>query len=199
MFSNELGIVHSTQAHLEIQSNSTPKFFKPHQVPFALKEPLERELSRLEGLGILKKVEHSMWAAPVVVVPKGDGCLRVCGDYKQTINLVLVVDQYHLPRIKDLMSQLAEGQKFSKIKLSQAYQQVQLDEVFHKFVTINTHKGLYQYTRVLFGIVSVLALFQKIMDTVLQGIPSTICYLDDILVMGKSDEEHLRNLEEVLK
>ena len=73
-----------------------------------------------------------------------------------------------------------------------------MDEVSRKFVTINTHKGLYQYTRVPFGIASLPALFQKIMDTVLQGISSTICYLDDILVTGKNDED-LRNLEEVLK
>ena len=97
------------------------------------------------------------------------------------------------------MSQLSAGQKFSKIDLSQAYQQVQLDEASCKFVTINTHKGLYQYTRVPFSIASTPALFQKIMDTILQGIPGIICYLDDILVMGKNDEEHLRNLEEVLK
>ena len=97
------------------------------------------------------------------------------------------------------MSQLSGDRKFSKIDLSQTYQQVQLNEGSCKFATINTHKGLYQYTTVPFGIVSVLALFQKIMDTILLGIPSTICYLDDILVMGKNDEEHLRNLEEVLK
>ena len=83
------------------------------------------------------------------------------------------------------MSQLVGGQKFSKIDLSQAYQQVQLDKVSCKFATINTHKGLYQYTRVPFRIASALALFQKIMDTILQGITSTKCYLDDILVMGK--------------
>ena len=97
------------------------------------------------------------------------------------------------------MSQVAGGQKVSKIDLSQAYQQVKLDEVSHKFVTINIHKGLYQYTRVPFSIAFAPASFQKIMDVVLQGIPSTVCYLDDILVMGKSDEEHLRNLEEMLK
>ena len=88
----------------------------------------------------------------------------------------MVVDQYPLPRVEDLMSQLSGGQKFSKIDLSQAYQQVQLDEASRKFVTINTHKGLYQYTRVPFGIASAPALFQKIMDAILQGIPSTICY-----------------------
>ena len=104
---------------------------------------------------------HSEWAAPVVVVPKGDGCLRVCGDYKTTVNPVLVVDNYPLPKPDDLMSQLAGGQRFSKIDLSQAYQQVQLDNESRKFVTINTHQGLYQYTRVPFGISSAPACFKR--------------------------------------
>ena len=90
MFSNELGLLKSTQAHLEVQPNSKPKFCKPRQVPFSLKEPLEKELARLERLGILQKVMHSEWVAPVVVVPKGDGCLRVCGDYKTTVNPVYI-------------------------------------------------------------------------------------------------------------
>ena len=84
-------------------------------MPFALKEALEKELSRLEQLGILQKVNHSDWAAPIVVVPKGDGCLRVCGNYEVTINLVLAVDKYPLPKPDDLMAQLAGGQKFSKL------------------------------------------------------------------------------------
>ena len=117
VFSDELGTLKSTQAHLEVQPNSKPKFCKPRQVPFSLKEPLEKELSRLERLGIVQKIMHSEWAAPVVVVPKGDGCLRVCGDYKTTVNPVLVVDKYPLPRPDDLMSQLAGGQRFSKIDL----------------------------------------------------------------------------------
>ena len=134
----------------------------------------------------------------MLVVPKGDGCLRVCGDYKITVNRVLEVDRYLLPRPDDLLAQLAGGKSFSKLDLSQAYQQVLLDEKFRKFVTINTHLDLYQYTRFPFGVASAPALFQKIMDTILQGIPSTICYLDDIQVTGVTEAEHLQNLE-VLK
>ena len=89
---------------------------------------------------------HSDWAAPIVVVPKGDGCLRVCGDYKVTVNPVLAVDKYPLPKPDDLMAQLAGGQKFSKLDLSQAYQQILLDENSRKFVTINTHLRLFQWT-----------------------------------------------------
>jgi len=160
---------------------------------------MEIELDRLEAAGIIEKVEHSDWAVPVVPVPKGDGKLRLCGDYKVTINPQLLVDKYPLPRPEDLMSRLAGGKKFSKLDLSQAYQQVTLDQNSCKYVTINTVKGLYRYTRLPFGIASAPSIFQRIMDTMLQDIPNTICYLDDILVTGKSDEDHIKNLEEVLK
>ena len=76
------------------------------------------------------------------------------------------------------MALLAGGHKFSKLDLSQAYQQILLDENSRKFVTINTHLGLFQYTRVPFGVASIPALFQKTMGTLLQEIPNTRCYLD---------------------
>ena len=64
---------------------------------------------------------------------------------------------------------------------------------------INTHQGLYCYNRLPFGVASAPALFQKMMDTVLRGIPGVICYIDDILVSGKDEESHLRSLAEVFK
>ena len=66
-------------------------------VPFVLREAVEKELDHLEQEGVIKKVDHSEWAAPIVVVPKGDGRIRICGDYKVTVNVVINVDQYPLP------------------------------------------------------------------------------------------------------
>ena len=74
-----------------------------------------------------------------------------------------------------------------------------LQEESRSFVTINTHRGLYRFTRLPFGIASGPAMFQKAMDTILQGLPKVICYLDDILVTRATDQEHLKNLGEVLK
>ena len=91
------------------------------------------------------------------------------------------------------------GKKFTTLDLSQAYQQLPLDEKSKELVTINTHRGLYRYTRLPFGIASAPAIFQKLMDTVLQGLPHVICYIDDILITGNDDEEHLRNLTTVLE
>ena len=103
------------------------------------------------------------------------------------------------PKPDDLFATLAGGKKFTKLDLAQAYQQLLLDDNSKRYVTINTHKGLYQYTRLPFGVASAPALFQKFMDTILQGIPQVICYIYDILVTGKDDAEHLKNLAMVLQ
>ena len=121
-----------------------------------------------------------------------------CGDYKVTVNPSLEVDQYPLPKPDDLFTTLAGGKRFTKIDLTQAYQQMALDDRSRELVTINTHKELYRYTRLPFGVASAPAIFQKTMDTVLQGLPKVICYLDDILVTGSTEEEHLSNVEKVL-
>ena len=106
------------------------------------------------------------------------------------------IDQYPLPKPEHLFASLSGGQKFTVLDLSQAYQQLSLEEESQKLVTINTHRGLYKYT---FGVASAPALFQRVMDVILQGIPHTICYIDDICVTGRNDTEHLQNLEEVLR
>ena len=91
------------------------------------------------------------------------------------------------------------GQRFTTLDLSHAYNQLLLDEDSRKYVTINSHKDFYQYTRLPFGIASAPAVFQRTMDTILQGVDATACYIDDIIVTGKSPEEHLAHLEEALK
>ena len=199
VFEEGLTTMNTFKAELHLKEGSTPKFCKARNVPFALRPAVEDELLRLEKEGVIKPVSHSQWAAPVVPVPKSDGHIRLCGDYKTTVNPALDVDKYPLPKPEDLFASLAGGKKFSKIDLTSAYQQVSLAEECEEFTTINTHKGLYRYTRLPFGIASAPAIFQQIMDTVLQGLPKVICYLDDVLVTGSTVEEHLKNLENVLK
>ena len=137
--------------------------FRPRSVPYALREVIEKDLERLELLGVIEKVNHSDWAAPIVPVPKADHSVRLCGDYKVTINPMLQVDQFPLPKPEDLFATLAGGEKFTKLDLSHAYQQVLLEPESRKYVTINTHKGLYQYNRLPFGVASAPAVFQQTM------------------------------------
>lgn len=199
VFKEGSGSITTFKASLQLKPGSAPKFCKARPVPFALKQAVERELDRLEGEGIIEKVSHSEWAAPVVPVPKNNGKIRLCGDYKMTVNPKIDVDQYPLPRTAELFTTLTGGKIFSKIDLSNAYQQMVLEDRARDLVTINTHRGLYRYCRLPFGVASAPAIFQKMMDQVLQGLPKVICYLDDILVSGESEAEHLEILEKVLK
>ena len=86
----------------------------------------------------------------------------------------------------------------SLIYLSQAYQQILLDDESKQYVIINTHKGMYRYTRMPYGIMSAPGIFQRVMEGLLQGIPGVVVFCDDILITGCTEEEHLKALEEVL-
>ena len=92
-----------------------------------------------------------------------------------------------------------EVTNFTKLDMSQAYQQLELEEsFFKKFTTINTHKGLYQYNRLPFGVSSAPGIFQRTIENLLQGIPHVVVRIDDILVSGKDELYHVANLEKVL-
>ena len=147
MFSDKLGTLQGVKVKLQTNPDIAPKFFKACTIPVVLKEKLETELERLESLGIIIPVQHSNWAAPVVPILKANGTIRLCGDYRVTINKAAKVDAYPLPRVEELFAALAGGKYFSKLDMSQAYLQVQLDEHSRELVTINTHKGLFQYIR----------------------------------------------------
>ena len=101
--------------------------------------------------------------------------------------------------MEELFSKLTGAEKFSKIDLQHAYLQMEVDEESKPLLTINTHKGLYQYNRLPFGTSSSPAIFQRAMDQILQGIRSTVCIQDDVLVTGRSDADHLDNLNQVLQ
>ena len=197
--SEGVGTLKGHKADLKVEENCQPSFHKPGQVPYALRPKVEAELTRLEKDGILSKVEYSEWATPIVPVVKRNGSVRVCGDFKVSVNPLLRAEQYPLPRIEDIFANLAGGKHFSKLDLHQAHHQMEVTEESKKYLTINTHKGLYQYNRLVFGVTSCPAIWQHAIDQVLQGVPDTQCILDGMIITGKTDEEHLENLEKLLK
>jgi hypothetical protein len=107
-------------------------------------------LQKSKNEGIITKVDWSGWASPVVAVPKANRLVRLCGDF----NPELKVDQYPVLRIEDIFANLAACEKFTKIDMRQAYLQLETEEESKKYLTVNTHKGLYQYNRKLFGVAS---------------------------------------------
>ena len=116
-----------------------------------------------------------------------------------TVNPVSKLNRYPIPKVEDLFATLEGGATFTKLDLSQAYLQLKLDPESRKYVVINTHKGLFRYTRLPYGISSAPGIFQKVMESLLQGIPHVAVYIDDILITGASESEHLQSLEEVLR
>ncbi|XP_056089739.1 uncharacterized protein K02A2.6-like [Rhinichthys klamathensis goyatoka] len=186
------------KAKITLKPGYKPKFCQPRVVPYALRPKVEAELNRLTEIGVLTPVQYSEWATPIVPVVKRNGDVRICGDFKVTVNPVLHIEHYPLPRIEDLFASLAGGQCFSKLDLSHAYLQMWVEEESRKFLTISTQKGLFQYNRLPFGIASAPAIFQRAMDQILQGLPNVHCYLDDILVTRRTEAEHLENLDAVL-
>ena len=160
---------------------------------------VEHELDRLVSDRILEPVQFADWASPIVPVLKADGhSVRICGDFK-LLNQACKLDKYPLPKIEDLFVRVAGGKAFTKLDLSQAYQQVSLAEESRKYVVINTHRGLFRYNRMPFGVSSAPGVFQRVMENLLKDIPKVVVYLDDILITGETESEDLATLEEVLQ
>ena len=128
VFQGGIGKIKDIKASFHLKNACKPKFIKARPVPYSLKEKVEAELKKLEKEGIITKVTNSEWATPIVPVTKSSGDVRICGDYKTTLNPALISESYTLPRIEDIFTNLGRGQKFTKIDLTQAYLQCELDE-----------------------------------------------------------------------
>ena len=128
IFSSELETIKGVEAKINIEANSQPKFMKARGLPFVMKEAVEAGTDRIEKDGILKSVPYSEWASAIVIVPKPDGTIRICADYKRTVNPVIKNDTYPQPTPKELFSKIQGGERFSKTDLTKAYLQVQLDD-----------------------------------------------------------------------
>ena len=138
VFNNTLGTMSQHYPKLHLKPNTSPKFWYTHSVPFALKNRIEKELDNHQLAGIIEPIVFSEWAASIVAVPKKDGLVHICGDYK--------VDHCPLTKPKKLFASVTGDKKFTKIDLCQVYQQIFLDNQSEDLVTINTHNGLYRYT-----------------------------------------------------
>ena len=195
VFKSAAGCLRDVKVTLYGKPDTTPKFYRARQPPYALREAIEEELSRLQRDGIVELVDQSDWATPIVPVRKRDGTVRICGDYKITVNKVCKGDNHPIPRIEDLAYALSGGEKFTKLDLSHAYTQLQLDEESRKYTTINTHKGLSTYHRLCFWFLRCAGDLSA-HHGVFRHVPGCVNYLDNIYVTSKNDD-HLRNLHKV--
>nr|CDJ86255.1 RNA-directed DNA polymerase (reverse transcriptase) and Integrase domain containing protein [Haemonchus contortus] len=199
VFAPGLGCCTKTKASLKLKPDATPVFRKARPVPYAVQPRISQEIDRLVAGKVLTPVEHSDWAAPVVVVQKKNGSIRLCTDFSTGLNDALEQHQHPLPAPDDIFAKLNGGKYFSQLDLAEAYLQIEMDEESRQLLTINTHRGLYRLNRLPFGVKAAPAIFQQQMDTLTAGLEGAAAYLDDIIVTGKTIEEHNSRLEAVFR
>lgn len=197
IFNEEIGTYNFEKINLKLKPDSSPVFAKPRTVPFAFKVKVEEELNRLEKEGVITLVDNNDWGTPLVPVLKNNGEIRICGDYKTTVNKFLEDVKHPLPKVEELFVTLQGGKTFSKIDFRNAYNQLVLDEETRKLLAWSTHIGIYLVNRLPYGTKPACAVFQKIVEKVLLGLKNTMNFLDDVIVTGATDEEHTDNLKAV--
>ena len=199
VFNKEMGVIKTEKIVLELKEKVKPKFYHPRPIPYAIRETVKEMLNKLVEDKVLERVEVSDWAAPLVIVPKSNGHLRLCGDYKVTVNPHIQMDRYPLPIPEDIYATLDGAKVFAKLDLSQAYHQLELDEASKQLTTINTPFGLFRYNRLPFGIAVAPAKFQRIMEKIVGDLPFVKVFLDDLLVAANSKEESWQRVAMVLE
>ncbi|CAK1599542.1 unnamed protein product [Parnassius mnemosyne] len=155
----------------------------------------------IEGMvkdGVIE-ASSSPWCSSVLLVKKKDGSMRFCVDYRR-LNDVTKRDSYPLPRIDDTLDMLTGVKWFSTLDLKSGYCQVEIDPRDKEKTAFSTGKGLWQFKVMLFGLWNAPATFERLMELVLTGLISDAClvYLDIIIIVDRTFEEHLQNLERVL-
>lgn len=182
--------------HLEIEAS--PVFCKSRAVPHGLREPVRAALQKLQADSIISPIGSSQWATPIVTPIKSDGNVRICGDYKVSVNSHLLKKASTTCEPETLFIQLKDKKYFSKIDLENAFLQIPLDEESQKLTTINTPFGLYSFKCLPFGLSVSPGIFQETIDHVIQGLTGVVAYQDDLLVFADSHSEHDERLQKLL-
>ncbi|KAJ9520489.1 hypothetical protein QJQ45_000243 [Haematococcus lacustris] len=158
---------------------------------------LKKQVQDLLAKGMIEP-SSSPFAAPILFVKKKSGELRMCLDYRQ-LNKITIRDQYPLPRIDDLFDKLSGCTVFSSLDLQSGYNQIRITPEDVPKTAFRTPDGHYQFKVLSFGLCNAPATFQRVMNDAFAPVLNqcALVYLDDILVMSKSVDEHLKHLRKV--
>jgi len=133
------------------------------------------------------------------MVPKPDGSVRLCIDYRKR-NLMTVKEAYPIPRMDECIDSLGDARVFSTLDCNASYWQIPVAEEEKHHTALTFHSGAWKRVRLPFGLCNAPATFQRAMDMIIAGVKWQIClvYLDDVIVFSRSPEEHFQHLDEVL-
>ena len=198
-----IGKLHDYQVHLHLKPNAKPVVQKPRKVPFHLRKQIEVKLKELEEQDIIEFVPAGTptpFVSNLVVAPKphNPGEVRVCVDMRQ-VNAIIERERHIIPNVEELFEDMAGAVKFSKVDLTAGFHQLVLDEESRSLTTFHTHKGLMRYKRLCFGVSSAPQQFQHAIQQTLQGLEGVRNIADDIVIWGKSQQEHDINLNALMK
>ena len=193
----DIGMTTLTEHVIDVGSQRLIKQ-PPRRVPTAFADEEEKVVKQLEEQGIIR-ASTSPWASPIVLVRKKSGKIRPCVDYRR-LNAVTIKDAFPLPRITDCLDAVADATMFSCFDVTSGYHQIPVKESDVPKTAFCTKYGLYEYTSMPMGLTNSPATFQRFMELALRGLQWHTCliYLDDIVVFGKTFDEHLQRVEEVL-
>ena len=173
---------------IDIDTDVSPRVNPPRPVPHAIRDKVKEELQRMEKLEIIEPVQdHSPWVSNMVVVVKPHK-IRLCIDPTH-LNAAIRREHYPLHTIEEVVSQMPKAKYFAKFDATQGFYQVGLDEQSSELCTFATPFGRYRFKRLPFGIKSAPEIYQKVMDTVIAGIPNTFVIMDDVIQAAETIEE----------
>lgn len=181
-----------------MKSNYKPVQQNMRTIPFSLREKISSEVKRLLELDIIEKVEASEWVSNLIVVSKpNSNKIRMCVDLRIP-NRNIVVNKYPLPKINEVFHEFRDCKYFSQLDMKEGYFQLELHPESRNLTTFICPDGLYRYKRCCFGLASAVGAYQSMLQSVLKDIPGCTNFLDDIIIGGKTKEQHDSRLKTVL-
>ena len=182
---------------ITLSKDARPIRQAPYRLNTEKREKLRTEIRRLQDQGLITP-SLSPWASPVVMVPKPDGSLRLCVDYRK-VNAMTEADSHPLPRIDDIIDDIAHSKYVSTFDLVQGYHQVALTDRAKPISAFITPDGLFEYSVMPFGLRNAPATFQRLMSHIIQELKGVRCYLDDLVVFSDTWEEHVSRLRSLFE
>jgi transposase InsO family protein len=182
-----------------LDPNVPPVVHAPRRVPVALRDALKEELDKLVGQDILSPVTYPTdWVNSCVCVSKSNGKIRLCLDPKD-LNNAIKRPHYVTPTLEDILPRLNQAQFFSILDARSGYWNIKLDSASADLTTFNTAFGRYRFNRLPMGIKCAQDEFQRMIDMTFGNIPNTVGIADDLVVYGRTEDEHDKALHAVLQ